>query len=60
MVDGDAGASTVASAVDLESVAVHEIGHLLELGHSLVEEAISSRRRKVGVQELYGYTRLIL
>lgn len=53
--------------MDLESVVVHEIGHLLGLGHSSVEEAvmfptISSRKKKVvlarddieGIQFLYG------
>ncbi|XVE92509.1 hypothetical protein REPUB_Repub01dG0103400 [Reevesia pubescens] len=67
VVSGDVTRSALPSAVDLESVVVHEIGHLLGLGHSSVEDAImyptiSSRTKKVelanddieGIQLLYG------
>ncbi|MQM14101.1 hypothetical protein Taro_047030 [Colocasia esculenta] len=67
VVQGDVTTSSSPNAMDLESVMVHEIGHILGLGHSDVRGAImypsiAARTRKValtnddvwGIQNLYG------
>ncbi|KAL6983891.1 hypothetical protein U1Q18_052616 [Sarracenia purpurea var. burkii] len=44
--DDDLTASNMVSTIYLESVVVHEIGHVCRLGHTPTEEAITKKQRK--------------
>ncbi|MFS8029370.1 putative envelysin [Helianthus anomalus] len=53
IIDGDfASGSGSGTAIDLETVVVHEIGHVLGLGHSSVEDAVMFPTMPSGVRKV--------